>query len=110
MKGQVLNLLSRVVDLLIDCGWQDKANWYSELRNELHLAKPGSDEFNAHLRRLDRSLSGMGSFSDLPLESKSGRMSDQETRSLQWELAERMGDAIERMVDTPCPKEGSRAD
>ncbi len=99
MKKQILKLISRVVDLLTDCGWQEKANWYSELRNELHLAKPGSDDFNAHLRRLDRSLSGMGSFSDLPLESKSGRRSDQEIRNLQWELVERMGDAIERMSE-----------
>lgn len=86
-----------VIKLLIDCGWEDKAKWFSELKRSIENADQGSKEFNKCLTELDNVLSGIGSFSDLPLRDKAEKKSEQEVRNLQWELVEQLGDVIEKL-------------
>lgn len=94
MKDRLLNLLSRVIELLVDCGWQEEANWFEKIRAEIDASSAGSQPFRAQLAKLDSVLAGIGSFGDLPLKSKSGNMSEQEVRELQWQLLEDLDLAI----------------
>lgn len=97
MTDSILNLLSRIIELLIDCGWQDKANWFEEIRSVFESNSSETDVFQQKLSELDSILTGMGSFSDIPLSSKNGKLSDQEIRNIQWELVEEIGDAIDKL-------------
>ncbi|MES9887709.1 MAG: hypothetical protein ABW140_12935 [Candidatus Sedimenticola sp. 6PFRAG1] len=97
MKSQLLYLIQVVIDLLVDCGWEDKAGWFSEYKDKLEGAEQGSNQFYELLNELDGVLSGIGSFSDLPLRDKTGRRSEQEVRNIQWDLAEKLGDSVERI-------------
>ena len=96
MKNQLLELIQVVIDLLIDCGWEDKAKWFIELKNAIENTTKGSKEFNRYLDDLENVLSGIGSFSDLPLKDRTGKKSEQVVRNLQWELVEQLGNAIEK--------------
>lgn len=97
MKENLLNILSRIIKLLIDCGLQDMANWFDKAKTVFEINSIETDEFQQKLCELDSILTGMGSFSDLPLSSKSGKLSDQEIRNIQWELVEDIGDAIDKL-------------
>lgn len=97
MRDTLLNLISRTIELLKDCGWQDKASWFEEIRTVFETKSTETDVFQQKLNELDRILAGMGSFSDLSLASKSGKLSDQEVRRIQWELVEEIGDAINEL-------------
>ena len=89
-----------MIELLTDCGWQDKAKWFSELKKCIENTDQDAKEFNRYLNEIDNVLSGMGSFSDLPLKDKTGKKSEQEVRNLQWELVEKIGDAIEKLRES----------
>lgn len=97
MKSQLINLIQIVIELLIDCGWEDNAKWFSEYESEIENVAQGSERFNELLEELDGVLSGMGSLSDLPLKDRTGKRSEQEIRSLQWDLVEQLGDVIEKL-------------
>ncbi len=97
MTDSLLNLLSRTIELLRDCGWQDKANWFEETKTVFESNSSETEVFQQKLSELDSILTGMGSFSDIPLSSKSGKLSDQEIRNIQWELVEDIGDAIDKL-------------
>ena len=97
MKDELAKLIQMAIELLTDCGWKEKAKWFSELKNAIKNSHLGSNELNECLTELDNVLSGMGSFSDLPLSDKTGKMSEREVKSLQWELVERLGSAIEEL-------------
>ena len=95
MKKDLLALVDQAIELLTDCGCPTEADWFGEVRRTIEATSQKSSEFADCLRRLDRVLAGMGSFTDIPLRSQSGRMTDQDARSLQWKLAADLGDAIE---------------
>lgn len=97
MIDRLLDLISRTIELLKDCGWQDKAAWFEELVTVFESNSPETDVFQNKLNELDSILTGMGSFSDIPLTSKSGRLSEQEIRNIQWELVEDIGEAIDKL-------------
>jgi hypothetical protein len=97
MKNQLLKLIQIAADLLADCGWEDKAKWFFELKISIGNTSQGSKEFNKYLNELDNVLSGMGSFSDLPLRDRTEKMTEQEVRNLQWEIVEQLGDTIEKL-------------
>jgi len=97
MKDRLLNLISRVINLLTDCGWQDKAMWFDEIRTILECKSTEAEKFQHNLDRLDKALAGMGSFSDIPLTSKNGKLSDQELRDIQWELVAELGEVINKL-------------
>jgi hypothetical protein len=100
MKNQLLKLIQMAIDLLIDCGWEDKAKWFSDLKKSIENTDQCAKEFNKYLNEIDNVLSGMGSFSDLPLKDRTGRKSEQDIRNLQWELVEKIGDAIEKLRES----------
>ncbi len=100
MKDDLLQLIQITIELLNNCGWENKAKWFSEHKKAIETATQGSNEFNQHLNELDNVLSGMGSFSDLPLKDLTGKMSVQEVRNLQWELVEKIVNAIDIVRDS----------
>ncbi len=100
MKNELLISIQMTIELLTKCGWENKAEWFSEHKKAIENAAQGSKEFNNYLTELDHVLSGMGSFSDLPLRDITGKMSEQEVRNLQWELVELIGDAIEKIRES----------
>jgi hypothetical protein len=99
MRDELLELLSQVIALLEDCEWPDKSRWFLEIRNS--LKKPSSEaEFQETLRKLDKAISGMGSFADLPLTPRSRELTVAKAREMQWNLAQGLGEAIERLSTT----------
>ena len=92
--NRVNELLSQTIDLLNECGWHDKAEWYRQVKEDLNTADPASPQFKEQIEKLDKSLCGMGAFSDIPLQSQSGKLSLQEIRDLQWKLVDELGQAI----------------
>lgn len=103
-------LIDQAIELLADCGCSEQADWFAEVRRTLESVSQKSSEFADCLRKLDRVLAGMGSFADLPLRSESGKMTDQEARSLQWKLAADLGDVIEKALEGREDKQAGDAD
>jgi hypothetical protein len=98
MKEKLLGLLSRVIELLVDCGWKKEADWFSQIQNEIEHVPLDSAAMSECLSKLDSVLAGIGSFSDLPLKSQSGRLTQQEIRDLQWSLVEELGSTIKDLL------------
>lgn len=94
MKNQLMQLLIEAEELLRHCGWPEQATWFREIRREVDAAEIGSVELKKCLSDLGNAIAGMGSFSDLPLESPSGGESARELRSRQWGLTAAIGDAV----------------
>lgn len=63
-------VIDDVVDVLVDNGWEDEAQWYDELRDELQRAEPGSPTFSELIVELEQSFLGLGTFTDIPLVPK----------------------------------------
>lgn len=94
---ELINIISQIVSLLNECGWDEKAAWYSDVKEKLRRRDVCSEESRNCLIELENSIAGMGSFSDLPMKSKTGNRTQQELRDQQWDLAEKLGDAIEKL-------------
>lgn len=95
MKGRIIAILEEIVDLLRKCDWEEKADWFLEVREQLSVLEEDSAEFQSNLESLSAILAGMGSFSDLPLyPSEGSSLTDREARRRQWELAASLGEAI----------------
>lgn len=99
MINQILNIISDITMLLKECGWDEKAKWFSDLQFELSENDVDSIEFQESLDELENSIGGIGSFSDLPLKTKTGSRSQQELRDMQWDLAEKLGEAVEELIN-----------
>ena len=97
MINELLILIRLVEELLKRCGWTKEASWFETISTRIRASDPCSDEFDNCLEELDRSIAGMGSFTDLPLESIDGSQTKQELRNRQWDLAEQLGKAIEKI-------------
>ena len=78
--------------------WGEEADWFAEATQTLASAEGRSREFRECLRKVRSVLVGMGSFMDIPLQSTSGNLADQEQRDLQWKLAADIGEAIEEVL------------
>ncbi len=98
MKQNLLATLKEIADLLMLCGWKDKAVWFLERANVLFDLEIGTPEFEKELNILANVLVGMGSFSDLPLypKGKDGVTAD-ELRTKQWDLTEKLGRLIKEL-------------
>lgn len=98
MSNSIHDLLERASTLLNVCGWEDKASWFRERSLALARSRKGSEESVAILQDIDRAISGMGSFTDIPLTPRIPSMSVQEARDEQWDLAEGLREAIEDLM------------
>lgn len=86
MRNKLIDELEKMIELLHQTGWHKQAVWYE---NKLKLIKEGEEDcesFYQNLHEIDASLSGIGSFSDLPMKQK--------FVSLQWNLSERIHQLI----------------
>lgn len=97
MSEIIYGLLSRASDLLRECGWDSKAQWFDERGKMLRNVRLGSEEYEVILNDIDTALAGMGSFSDLPLSPKSDRLTVQQARDQQWELVEAIGNVVDEL-------------
>ena len=71
-------VLDDVIDLLTEQGWEDEAEWYDDLRKTLFGLDHGSAEFTELLGELERSFTGLGTFMDMPLTTKTSLASVRE--------------------------------
>ena len=70
MRNKLIDELEKMIELLHQTGWHKQAVWYE---NKLKLIKEGEEDcesFYQNLHEIDASLSGIGSFSDLPMKQK----------------------------------------
>ena len=86
MKNRLIDKLGKIIELLYKGGWQKQATWYENKLELIKETKKGSALFCQTLHEVDASLSGIGSFSDLPMK--------QEFVSQQWSLAEEIHQLI----------------
>ncbi len=86
MKGNIIKILIEIIDLLNQTKWIKQAEWYKLKLELLIKTDESSYEFDCLLKEIDSSISGMGSFSDLPMK--------REFREIQWDLSAKIVDAI----------------
>jgi hypothetical protein len=99
VKQKLLNVMAEIVELLDECGWETKADWFREEIKLFGQLSPDSPDFGPELLKLRGIIAGMGSFSDLPLyPPRESSLSSQDARDRQWELAERLGETIEELL------------
>lgn len=98
MKKQLIEVLTEIINLLTECGWGDKAEWFEKTKQTLLSTPEDSKAIAETLRMLNAATSGIGSFTDLPLRPNSTGMSVGEARSLQWRLADELGELIEHLL------------
>ena len=91
MKDNLTKFVEEASKLCHDCGYEEQGTWFDQ--RILELSDP-QKQLGA-LQAIDRSLAGMGSFSDLPLAPPSDYpLTKQALRTRQWELVELISEAI----------------
>jgi hypothetical protein len=99
MKEKLFQTMDEIIDLLEKCDWDDKANWFKSKQQVLQKLDFNSEEFRRELAELDDIIAGMGSFTDLPLYPKKGaKLTAQEAKNRQWDLAEKLGAAVDEIL------------
>ncbi len=86
MKNNIIKILTEIIDLLNQTNWIKQANWYNIKLELIKKTDEKTPEFSLLLEEIDKSISGMGSFSDLPMKK--------EYSSIQWELSIKLGEII----------------
>lgn len=81
------------------CGWPEKAQWFKEKAAVIDALEQDSLEFDIEIKAIKKIISGMGSFTDLPLYPKTdSNLTEQEASNLQWELADKLGIEIKKLL------------
>ena len=79
MKNKLIDELEKMIELLHQTGWHKQAVWYENKLKLIKESEEGCASFCQALHEIEASLSGMGSFSDLPMK--------QEFTNQQWDMA-----------------------
>lgn len=104
MKEEVDETLDEIIELLVACGAEGQADWFRSKQKVLRAAGRQSAEYRRELAELRGIIAGMGSFTDLSLQPGYGsRLTAREARERQWDLAERLGAAIDEELKTSTP-------
>lgn len=99
MKKKVLKVIDEIIDLVTVCGLEDQANWFRAKQKVLRASDPHGAEFRRELAELNHIIAGMGSFTDLVLHpKKEAKLTAQEATNKQWDLAERLGQAVKEAL------------
>jgi hypothetical protein len=98
MRNKLDALISEIVGLLQECNWPKEAAWFADIGQRVRVCEEGSAEYNRALSELRRSLTGMGSFSDMPLKSSRQHRSEAELEDRQWELADKLAQEIDALL------------
>ena len=102
MKKQKIKIKNNLVDianLLRACDCIDQAIWIEEKIKLINSRGASEFQYKKTLNAIDKIIAGMGSLSDLPLvPKKESNMSEQQARTLQWELLESLSENIERAL------------
>lgn len=99
MKKRLKYLIEKVIGLLHQCGYNEKAEWFKEKLKIFNNCEVDSNEFQKNLREIKNILGGMGSFSDLSMVPGEGtNLSEDEARELQWKLSEELYDEIAKLL------------
>ena len=86
MKNKLIDELEKTIEYLHQTGWHKQAVWYENKLKLIKESEEGCASFYQNLHEVDASLTGMGSFSDLPVK--------QEFVDQQWDLVERIHQLI----------------
>lgn len=86
MKNKLIDELEKTIEFLHQTGWHKQAVWYENKLKLIKESEEGCASFYQNLHEVDASLTGMGSFSDLPVK--------QEFVDQQWDLVERIHQLI----------------
>jgi hypothetical protein len=99
VKAAIIEALQRTEQLLTECGWDDRAEWFRLRRARIEAAVEDSDEYKAVLQEINSILVGMGSFSDVPMYRKEGSTLTRDVaRQQQWDLTAALGDLVRNVI------------
>ena len=99
MKEKLFRTMDEIVELLEKCDWDDNASWFRSKQQVLRKLDSHSEEFRRELAELKGIIGGMGSFTDMPLyPKKGGKLTAEEAKNRQWDLAERLGLAVDEIL------------
>lgn len=102
MKRELLAVIGEMIELLRACNWPDKAAWFSQKQDLLRKLNPSNEEFKRELFEIEKIMTGMGSFSDLPLyPSKESGLSEKQAAEKQWELVNQLTELIKKIGGVP---------
>jgi hypothetical protein len=105
MKTELFAVIGEIIELLRACNWPDKAAWFlqkQDLLSKLSLSDEEFKEFKRELFEIEKIMTGMGSFSDLPLypPQESG-LSEKQAAEKQWRLANQLTELIRKIGGVP---------
>lgn len=102
MKRELLAVIGEIIELLRACNWPDKAAWFSQKQELLRKLNPSDEEFKRELLDIEKIMTGMGSFSDLPLyPSKESGLSEKQAAEKQWKLVNQLSELIKKIGGVP---------
>lgn len=102
MKPKLLAVIGEIIELLRACNWPDKAAWFSQKKDLLSKINPSDEAFSRELLEIEKIMTGMGSFSDLPLyPSKESGLSEKQTAEKQWRLVDQLTELIRQVRGVP---------
>jgi hypothetical protein len=100
MKSQLTAIINKIIYLLKECKWQNKALWFEEKLDVINKYDETALEFITAITQIKSILAGMGSFTDLPLmPSKDSGLSEDEARIMQFDLAKKLDIEINMLLN-----------
>lgn len=95
MNDKLCKLLNDASNLLEECGYHDKSQWFLQRINILNMEDNNFETFKQTAIEIKSAMGGMGSFSDLSMIPEPGSTTSAEkARQLQWDLSEEIYDEI----------------
>jgi len=91
MKERLVSALGDVVELLLSCGLQSRADWFSLRLGVIRSSATSPEQLKITVREIRGIVAGMGSFTDLSLVPlKETGLTKDWARKKQWELADEL--------------------
>ncbi|MFH0790211.1 MAG: hypothetical protein V2A64_01105 [Candidatus Omnitrophota bacterium] len=101
MREHLIDILQDIIDLLMACGFCDRALWFIERLNRVKSIDVLSSDLQVLLKEIDDIIWGAGSFSDLSLVPKNNvDFTRKQARQLQRTLASALSEEIEKIQKT----------
>jgi hypothetical protein len=101
-KPEALKILREMAALLNKCGFNAQAAAYQEMEGVLSRKIGDDDETVEVYKKIRKSLFGMGSFDDIPLEPwKGATLSNEALRKLQVSYATQLAGMIDEYLEDP---------
>ena len=75
-EQELLAALDEAISFLEEYGWSEKAPWFRDRKEAIRMAGADTEAIRSEAQRIRKIIAGMGSFTDLPVQPRSGAAAD----------------------------------